>query len=122
MPDDAPLEYFSTWLAQHRRGELDAEVAIALAEVTAACQELGKNGSVTIVIKVKPPKPGARTILLVDEVKVSCPQSSREDALYYVAEGGRLQREDPTQARFFDEPVRRADPDTDEARKVGGDQ
>jgi hypothetical protein len=53
MPD-TPLQYFSTWLAQHRRGELDAEIAAALADVAGAAQQTGKSGSVTIVLSLKP--------------------------------------------------------------------
>lgn len=118
---DASPQYFSTWLAQHRRGELDAEIALALADVSTATQQTGKAGSVTIVLAIKP-NPNSDSVLLVDEVKVKRPEPSRGAAIYYVGDDGRLQRDDPAQSNFFEEPVRTVDPDTGEVRRVGGDK
>jgi hypothetical protein len=112
--------FFSTWLAQHRRGELDAEIALALDDVTRAAQATGKPGSIQIVLTVKP-NPHADSVILVDEIKVKTPQPDRPAAIYYVGDDGRLQRDDPTQTRFFDEQLRRADPETGEVRRVGDD-
>lgn len=114
-------QYFSTWLAQHRRGELDAEIAFALAEVSSAAQETGKAGSVTIVLSIKP-NPNSDSVLLVDQLKVKRPEPSRGAAIYYVGDGGHLQRDDPAQATFFEETVRTVDPENDEVRRAGGDQ
>jgi hypothetical protein len=120
MPD-TPLQYFSTWLANHRRGELDAEIAVALAEVAGAAQQTGKAGSVTIVLSLKP-NPNSDSVLLVDEVKVKRPEAARAAAIYYVGDSGQLQRDDPSQAAFFEEPVRSLGPETDQVRRAGGDQ
>lgn len=120
MESTPEQSFFSTWLAQHRRGELDAEIAVALADIATAAQQTGKAGAVTIVLTVKP-NPGD-SVVLVDEVKVKRPEPSRPAAIYYLGDDGRLQRDDPAQAAFFGEDVRRVDPDSGEIRGApGGD-
>lgn len=115
---DNTLEYFSTWLATHRRGELDAEIAVALADVARAAHETGKTGAVSIVLSVKP-NPNSDSVLVVDEVKVKRPEPARAAAIYYVGGGGQLQRDDPAQTTFFEEPVRTVDPESGEVRRAG---
>lgn len=103
MPDlhDTPgMPMFSTWMAHHRRGELDAEVTAALAEVASAVSALGKGGKVTIVLALKAAGPSARTLLLVDSVKATVPEAERESAVYFIDREGCLSRNDPYQQRL----------------------
>lgn len=118
---DTPEQYFSTWLAQHKKGELDAEIAVVLSDLACAVQKLGKAGSVTITLSIKP-NPMSDSVIVVDDVKVKRPEPSRGAAFYYISDDGHLQRDDPAQNRFFDETVRSVDPDTGEVRRVGGDE
>lgn len=104
------------WLATHRRGELDAEAAIGLAEVIDAAQQTGKAGTLTITISVKAPRPGARRVTVVDKVAVRKPTHDPEDAVYFIGPGGTLLRDDPDQLAFH-EPVRSVDPATGEITK-----
>lgn len=113
--DDNEL-YFSSFLAQHRRGELDAEIAVGLGEVTRAAQETGKPGQIIITLTVKA-NPNSDSVVLVDEVKLKVPQASRAAAIYYIGPDGQLQRNDPAQADLF-EPVRTVDRDSGEIRRV----
>lgn len=112
-------QFFSTFLAQHRRGELDAEIAVALIEVTDAATATGKNGAVTITLTVKP-NSGSDSVVLVDEVKVKVPQPDRAAAIYYIGEDGQLQRNDPAQSDLFG-PIRTVDTATGEVRRDGDD-
>lgn len=107
---------FSAWLAQHRRGDLDAEIAAAMGQLVATCSGLGKAGKLTLELDLKPAGPSSRTLVLVDNIKLKVPEAEREAAVYYVDRDGHLTRNDPYQQRF--ETLMEVDPDTGEMREV----
>lgn len=115
---DHPTPSFATFLAEHKRGELELEAAHLLAELTEACQETGKSGSLTVTIKVAAPKPGSRTVNIAATTKLAKPEHSPESATYFVGAGGALERDDPSQLAFSN-PVRRVDPATGQVSEVG---
>lgn len=116
---DHPVPSFSQFLAEHKRGELELEAAHKLAELTEACQETGKSGSLTLTIKVAAPKPGSRTVNIAATTKLTKPEHSPEISTYFVGPGGALERDDPSQLAFGD-LVRRVDPMTGEVSGLGG--
>jgi hypothetical protein len=91
---------FSEWLQEHRKGHVDYEASEALQKVVEAVRETGKAGEVTVRIKVQPFKGDRNRMIVTDEIKAKAPDPDREAAIWYAAEGGKLQREDPRQQRL----------------------
>lgn len=102
MSEEPTVGLFSAWVAEHRRGELDLELAAALAEVTRAVHDLEKAGTVTLKIAVKPGGGRGRTVQVVDAVTIKVPEAGREVAIFFVDEAGNLVRDDPYNERLFD--------------------
>lgn len=102
MTDDPQVRLFSEFVAAHRRGELDLELAAALAEVTTAVHDLGKPGTVTLKIAVKPGGGRGRTVQVVDAVTVKAPEADREVAVFFVDGAGNLRRDDPYNESLFE--------------------
>lgn len=80
-----------------RRGRPVEEATMALADVVKAVDETGKEGSVTIVLKVKPAKHGGPEKTLVAEVKAKKPIAEIAPAIFFSDEDGDLHRVDPRQ-------------------------
>ena len=80
-----------------RKGRPVEEATIALADVVRAVDETGKEGSVTIVLKVKPAKHGGPEKTLVCEVKAKKPIAEIAPAVFFSDQDGDLHRVDPRQ-------------------------
>lgn len=123
--DGVPAPTFWSWLREQRHGALHAELGETLAEVVQAVIEQGKNGSVTLSIKVAPTKDGA-SVFVTDDVKKNVPTADRGGSIMFAAANGELTRNDPRQLsleRFHvvetatKEPVV-VDTDTGEIREI----
>lgn len=80
-----------------RRGAAVEEATNALADVVRAVDETGKDGSVTITLKVKPAKHGGPEKTLVAEVKAKKPIAEIAPAVFFSDDQGDLHRVDPRQ-------------------------
>ena len=70
---------------------------MALADVVRAVDETGKEGSVTITLKIKPTKHGGPEKTLVCEVKARKPIAEIAPAVFFSDAEGDLHRVDPRQ-------------------------
>lgn len=89
---------FTQFLADHRNGRLQSELADAVNELVEAVVAHGKPGTLTLVLKVKPATKGAgHTLLVTDEVKVKKPAGERGESIFYADDDANLSRRDPRQ-------------------------
>jgi len=92
----------STWLARHRGGAFDHEVTAKLAELVERVGFVGKKGTITIKIEVKPGAKGADYLHVIDHVTTVLPEHDREEKVYWEdPETHELVRHDPANARMF---------------------
>lgn len=80
-----------------RKGRPVEEATMVLADVVRAVDETGKEGSVTITLKVKPAKHGGPEKTLVCEVKAKKPIAEIAPAVFFSNDEGDLHRYDPRQ-------------------------
>ncbi|RAI37231.1 hypothetical protein [Rhodoplanes roseus] len=80
-----------------RRGRPVEEATAALADVVRAVDETGKEGSVTITLKIKPAKHGGPEKTIIAEVKHKKPIADIAPAIFFSDEDGDLHRVDPRQ-------------------------
>jgi hypothetical protein len=91
----AVLKPFAEFVAQQRRGALNGEAGEKLAELVHAVSEVGKAGTLTIVVRVEPGK--ADSLEVTDDVKMKLPQPDRPAALWFADAHHNLTRENPAQ-------------------------
>lgn len=82
-----------------RKGALVALLADDLKEVSEAVAELGKTGSLTLQLTIKP---NGDAVIVQPKITKKVPQQAVGDAIFFVGEKG-LQREDPKQTDIEDE-------------------
>lgn len=80
-----------------RKGRPVEEATMALADVVRAVDETGKEGSVTITLKIKPAKHGGPEKTLIAEVKSKKPIADIAPAVFFSDRDGDLHRYDPAQ-------------------------
>lgn len=80
-----------------RKGRVVEEASNALADVVKAIDETGKEGSVTITLKIKPSKHGGPEKTITAEVKSKKPIADIAPAVFFSDEEGDLHRYDPRQ-------------------------
>jgi hypothetical protein len=80
-----------------RKGRPVEEATMALADVVRAVDETGKEGSVTITLKIKPAKHGGPEKTLIAEVKSKKPIADIAPAVFFSDQDGDLHRVDPNQ-------------------------
>jgi hypothetical protein len=80
-----------------RKGRPVEEATMALADVVRAVDETGKEGSVTITLKIKPAKHGGPEKTLIAEVKAKKPIADIAPAVFFSDDDGDLHRVDPRQ-------------------------
>lgn len=93
-----PARPFLDTLIALRFGKLHDELTEALNELTNACTETGKGGTLTLSIKLKPGRAGQVEIL--DDVKTKLPSFERGSTLMFSTPDGNLQRDDPRQQKL----------------------
>jgi hypothetical protein len=84
---------FTDWLAEHRNGLADADLADALRDLAEACARTGKNGTLTLTLKVSPK---GDMLAIADTLGVKLP-TEVEERLYWVDLAGNLTRNHPLQ-------------------------
>lgn len=93
---------FSAFLAEHRNGRTDAELADHLRDLIAGVKDTEKAGKLTLVVNVKPNGRGGGSVTVSTSVKVSSPEAAPEASLYYVDDNHNLSRRDPRQLSLTD--------------------
>jgi hypothetical protein len=99
-----------------RFGTLEDELTKKLQELTIACDESGRAGSLTLTLQLKPGKGGQ--IEVFDDIKVKLPKEERGSSLMFATPEGHLTRDDPRQQRI--EGLRSIDQSVGELRKTAG--
>ncbi len=90
-----PVPPFTTFLAEQGRGELLRELTDEMSKLVAACAELGKGGTLTLTLAVKPTETG--TLEIADSVRAKLPTPKAKPSLWFADQRGGLHRRDPRQ-------------------------
>ena len=69
-----------------------------LEEVSMAVLETGKEGALTLTLKIKPN--GLRSVFITDEIKTKIPDMPRGDTIFFADDAGTLVRDDPRQGKL----------------------
>lgn len=80
-----------------RKGRVIEEATTTMNDVVRAVDETGKEGSVTITIKIKPSKHGGPEKTILAEVKAKKPIAEIPPAVFFSDNDGDLHRIDPNQ-------------------------
>lgn len=73
------------------------EAGEELARVACAVRDLRENGHVTLKIKVRAMKGAAEALLFEPEVTAKAPKTPPEPGIFFSADDGKIQRNDPRQ-------------------------
>jgi hypothetical protein len=100
MPDTkaAAPRPFTQFLQEQRKGGLHEDLSARLAEVVQAVLEHGKQGTVTVALKIKPVGDGQ--IQISDDVKVKAPEGEKAASIFYADQDGNVSRTDPRQTEM----------------------
>lgn len=89
------IKLASDIIREIRNGVLLDEFSDVLNKVTTAVEEVGKSGSITLKIDIKPGKGG---VLFVDgKVTDKTPEFDKESTIFWASPEGNLVRKDPNQ-------------------------
>lgn len=94
---EAP-QAFTQWLLAQRRGGAHEELSEALAEVVKNVLEHGKQGTLSLSLKIKPVGDGQ--VQIVDAIKVGAPEGEKAPSIFYSDENGNVSRSDPRQTEM----------------------
>lgn len=84
-------------LRETGKGTAAEDADAALREVTRAVQNTGKAGSVTVTVKITPPKNGETFVMVTGEVSAKVPRIEPKPSIYFPTPDGDLSRHDPDQ-------------------------
>lgn len=95
-----PRPFLET-LRELRAGRTLDDLAENLAEIVTAVRATGKSGELTLKLKVKPPKAGGSSYLMVeDSIAAKVPKLDHGDTVFFHTRDGGLSRQDPSQAEL----------------------
>ena len=95
---------FVEWLGQYKKGETDGEMTHELRTLIEAVQDTGKPGSITLTLKVN--RKSDNQVTIIEDIKVTVPQHSRSEAIYFLDQHLNLTRSDPRQGVL--QPIRKS--------------
>nr|DAE24827.1 MAG TPA: hypothetical protein [Myoviridae sp. cteBs22] len=100
-----------------RQGGLAADIEQALSECVRQVCYLGKGGSVTIKISVKPAtKNSGSSVIVSDEVNLKTPKLPTAETILFATDDGDLCESDPRQRKLNFDKVETTDEPTTEER------
>lgn len=101
-PDTDPgqVRPFADVLRELGRGSTHSELSEGLRDLVAHVAELGKGGSLTYSLTVKPQKNGDGVLVVEDRIALKLPLPERKASIFYADDLGNLTREDPRQLTF----------------------
>lgn len=88
---------FAVTVGEIRKGELANELTEQLAALVAGVMEIGKPGTLTLSLKVRPAPRGVDMVLIEDDVVLKAPRPDRPQSLFYATDDGGLARHNPNQ-------------------------
>lgn len=106
---------FPETLSALRYGTLSDELTTKLQQLTTACADTGRAGSITLTLALKPGKGGQ--VEVFDDIKVKLPKEERGSSIMFATPEGNLQREDPRQHEL--PGLRSVEATPGELKKVG---
>lgn len=89
-------------LGELNQGNTLRDLENALRQVAQDVQAVRKAGSITLTITVEPSGKRDDIVFLGDKLVVKRPEFEREESIWFVGEGGELERQDPRQKDMFD--------------------
>lgn len=95
---DTETVLFSRFLAEHRRGTVDAETSVLLRELVAETLRTGKKGAMTITIKTEAKDDHGVVVSIEPAAKL--PKDDAHNVFYFVDELNQPTRRDPQQPLF----------------------
>lgn len=107
-------------LRELRAGRTLEDLGDEMARLVAAVKATGKSGELKLTLKLKPPKSGVSTYLLVeDQISTKMPVLDRGDTVFFPTADGGLSRQDPSQGQLDLRAVpKNIDPETGEIRSA----
>lgn len=99
-PAAAPLprlKPFLEFLQEHAGGEIHDELSETLNVLVRAVQAVGKAGTLTLKVSVKPAGRSHDQVFVVADVQHKLPVPEREESIFFVDAAGNLTRDNPHQ-------------------------
>lgn len=93
-------DLFLETVRQLRAGRTQDELSEKLNQLVQDCRATGKQGSLTLTIKIKPDKGDTGQYFLEDDVKDVGPKFDRGQTMFWGTPEGNLQRTDPNQSEL----------------------
>lgn len=87
---------FTQFLHEQRKGRLHDDLSGALKEVVAKVAEHGRQGSITLTLKIKPADQEGM-VSIFDQLKITAPEPEIRPSLFYIDGDGNVSRRDPNQ-------------------------
>src|SRR5690348_3352491 len=88
---------FPAVLAQLRKGALGNELTEHLEQIVAGVVSVGKAGTLTLKLTIKPAARRSDMVVIEDAITVKAPEPDRPGSFFFATEDGGLAREDPNQ-------------------------
>jgi hypothetical protein len=122
MTDRAPdrqIRPFAAWLTELNDGASHIELSNKLNQLVDDVAHLGKQGTLTYTIKIKPAgRNNDTTVMITDTITLKAPEGDRPDSIWYIDHDGNPVRHNPDQQRLplreVPRPAIVADPETGE--------
>jgi hypothetical protein len=107
MPEQDPraAETFVAAISGIDHGAVAGKADVLLMELVNAVREMGRKGSVTVVLEVRPYKGNSLNVEVAASVTAKLPQPEAPAGLFFVTEDGALTRDDPRYDRLFDTEI-----------------
>lgn len=103
---------FTDTLREINNGKFAEELTEAFADLVLSTNTVGKSGSITLTLKMRPAKGGNGVMTLEHDFKVKSPEFERPVEYMFVANGNTLVRDNPTQRKLDLHEVRNPDAQT----------
>jgi hypothetical protein len=97
--DERQTRPFADVLNSLRRGKTHREASARMAELVQAVAGTGKQGSITLTLKVSKSKVSGM-VEIDDTVKVKLPEPPRDASMYFADDDGNLTKDDPRQTQL----------------------
>jgi hypothetical protein len=98
---------FISMLLEMRSGKVAADISEKLNELVDAIRDVGKGGSITVKLDIKPKRidmhEGVKDVEVDYKVALSKPERHRGSSIFYLTNEGALTRTDPAQTEMFEQ-------------------
>jgi hypothetical protein len=112
--------FFET-LRDLRSGHTLEDLGEQLSQIVAAVKATGKSGELTLKLKIKPPKSGGISYLMIeDSLSAKVPKLDHGDTVFFPTKDGGLSRMDQSQGELPLRGVTTVDNETGEIIELGG--